>query len=208
MSLVCITNDMHGVRSCTVSGEHSATCDGWRGSRECRGCLPRPAQHGLLCWSCWEHLIEVMTQWPRFAGLISGIDRAVQRDTAGVRTTAEGHIPIPATRLSVDECESFLKSYMGNADEWVSRVDGAKDAITFTRAAETAFRMHPIEEKAHRVTRFRCIKCGHVSLVWIPPQTAGDQVQVNCSTDGCDYVLDQSSFEIVADLEERKAVNA
>lgn len=204
VSLVCITNDMPGVRSCTVKGQHADVCNGWRGSRECRGCLPKPAQHGLLCWNCWEQLVDTLTEWPRFAGIISGIDRAVQRDTAGVRTTADGHIPIPATRLSVDECESFLTSYKGSADDWVSRVNGAKDAINFTHMAQTAFRMHPIEEKPHRVTRFRCAKCGHVSLVWVPPQSAGDHVEVTCSTAGCDYALDQSSFEIVAELEEKK----
>jgi hypothetical protein len=74
--------------------------------------------------------------------------------------------------------------------------------------AETAFRMHPIEEKAHRVTRFRCVKCRQVSLIWVPPQHVGDHVQVTCNTESCDYVLDQSSFEIVAELEERKAINA
>lgn len=208
MSLVCITNNMAGVRSCTVVGEHSVNCDGWRGSRECRGCLPRPAEHGLLCWHCWEHLITVLNRWPHFANIIGGIDRAVQRDSAGVRTTAEGYIPIPATRLSIDECESFLKSYTGNTDEWVSRVDGAQDAIMFTRMAEVAFRSHPIEERAHRVTRFRCIKCDNNSLLWIPPANIGDHVQVKCVTEGCDYELDQSSFEIVSELEGKKAVNA
>ena len=203
MSLVCISNNTAGIRSCTVKGEHLAACDGWRGARECRGCLPRPAEHGLLCWNCWENVVRVMTAWPEFAATIAGIDRAVQRDTAGVRTSTQSYIPIPATRLSIDECESYLKSYRGNTDEWVSRPDGATDALQFVRVAEVAFRSHPIEEKAHRIHRFRCRQCSQLSLVWNPPAWAGDHVRVKCATEGCGYELDQAAFELVARVEEK-----
>ena len=203
MSLVCITNDISGMRSCTVKGEHMSTCDGFRGERECRGCLPRPAEHGLLCWSCWENVVRVLTQWPHFAETINNMERAIQRDTAGVRTNTQGYIPIPATRLAVDECESYLKSYRGNAEEWVSRIEGATDALLFVRLAEMAFRTHPIEETAHRINRFRCRRCNHLSLVWNPPAWAGDDVRVTCGNSECGYELDQAAFELVARMEEK-----
>ena len=71
--LVCITNDMHDIRSCTVKDQHAANCDGWSyrwnethqrleaTGRECHGCLPRNARHGLLCLSCWEGVVQALS---------------------------------------------------------------------------------------------------------------------------------------------------
>lgn len=54
MILLCITNEIPG-RGCTIREEHLSTCDGTnRHGSECTGCLPRPAETGLLCRSCWE----------------------------------------------------------------------------------------------------------------------------------------------------------
>lgn len=203
--IVCITNSTPNIRSCVSKDKHVEGCTGERRGKPCMGCLPRPAQHGLLCWSCWENLVLTLNRWPEFAALISGIDRAVQRDTGGVRSSSAARIPIPATRLSVDECESFLSTYKGNADEWVSRVNGATEAVQFTKAAESAFRSHPTEELPHRVKQTRCLKCSQNSLVWIPPAYLGDNVRVTCNNTECGYELDQSSFEMVAAIEEKNS---
>lgn len=65
---VCITNTMHDWRSCTIRGEHFAHCDGfarrWNAQTnrvdildsECRGCLPRPAEVGYLCY---DHVVKL-----------------------------------------------------------------------------------------------------------------------------------------------------
>jgi hypothetical protein len=60
-TLLCITNSLDGVRPCTVRGLHLSTCDG-RNTHggECVGCLPRPAETGILCRSCWERFREAM----------------------------------------------------------------------------------------------------------------------------------------------------
>lgn len=55
---------------CVVRGYHLADCDGTRPDRdgvgvvECRGCLPRPADVGVLCSWCWGRLQSVVRTMP------------------------------------------------------------------------------------------------------------------------------------------------
>lgn len=207
MSLLCVTNSMRNVRSCVVRGEHASHCDGWRGVKECKGCLPKQAQHGLLCIHCWERVVSTMSVWPRFANTIEGLDRLVVHDSAGVRGKAGSRIPIPQTWLDVEEVESFLKTYHDagdNLEYWVSSEQGAKDSINFCVTADRAMRSHPIEEKAHRITRARCTECKFPSLVWIPTQYQGDEVTVKCKNPECGHEMDQSTFELLAQVEGSK----
>lgn len=213
-TLVCITNDIPGVRACVTKDQHGANCDGWAyqltqsgehlaTGKECKGCLPRRAARGLLCWPCWENLEQALADWPRFADTIARIKRAVQRDNGGVRSSAEGHVNLAGTFLAVDECESYLASCGASAELWASTVDGAKDAIRFARAAHTAFRTHPIEEKPHPVRRVRCTKCEQLTLVWHPTPQFGGEVTVVCDNTECGAQLDQAAFEQVAAIEEQ-----
>lgn len=207
MSLLCVTNSMRNVRSCMVRGEHASVCDGWRGDKECKGCLPRKAQHGLLCMACWERVVDTMSAWPSFAETIEGLDRLVVHESAGVRSKAAGSIPIPQTWLDVDEAESFLHTYKQagrNLDYWVSSEHGAMDAINFCISAERAFRTHPLEEKPHPLVAVRCSECERVSLVWEPTRHLGDEVQVVCKNKACGHVMDQSTFELLAQTEGNK----
>lgn len=205
MGHVCVTNNTRGIRSCTVKDQHVSSCTGWEGDRQCSGCLPRKAQHGMLCWSCWERLVHVYTRFDEFIGLLDGVERAVQRDNAGVRGSAESHIPLPGTWLAIEECKSWLKSLNGMIDEWVSTEWGARDAVRFTHAAENAYRSFPIEETPHRLKRQRCPKCSQQTLVWHPPQYFGDHVRVACSDTACAQEMDQRSFETLASIESRSA---
>lgn len=57
------------VSGCSIRGEHVAECDGWmldrKGERvECWGCLPRPAEVGVLCSWCWGRLQSVVRTLP------------------------------------------------------------------------------------------------------------------------------------------------
>lgn len=203
MSLVCVTNDVHGVRSCTVKGEHAQACTGWKGDRQCAGCLPRPAEHGMLCWSCWERLNIAWNQWGEFITVFAGVDRAVQRDNAGVRGSIAHRIPLSGIWLSIDAVERFMVSFHGSLDEWVSKADGAADAVKFLQAAQAAFLAHPVEEKPHRLKRQRCTKCSQLTLWWHPPQFQLDHVRVVCADESCGHEMDQRSFETLAMIEGR-----
>lgn len=207
MSLLCVTNSMRNVRSCVVRGEHASVCDGWRGVKECKGCLPKKAQHGLLCMTCWDRVVTTMSGWPLFAKTIEGLDRLVVHDTGGVRSKAAGSIPIPQTWLDVDEAESFLKTYRDageNLDYWVSSEAGAKDSINFCISAERAMRTHPLEEKSHRLIDAKCSECRLLSLVWQPAQFFGDEVHVVCMNPECKHEMDQTTFELLAQVEGNK----
>lgn len=213
MSLMCVTNDMPDYRSCTIKDEHQIVCDGWQyrwnteknrqeaTGRECRGCLPREARHGLLCWGCWENVQHAFAEWPPFAEKIAGVERAVQRDNGGIRSSALGYVPIPGTVLAVEEIRSYLRSYSRSVDLWVASPEGAKDSIRFARAVTAAVRTHAVEEKAHKIKRTRCTECKQLTLVWRPAAREGDDVTVKCSNTACATVLDQSSFEKITAIE-------
>lgn len=204
MNAVCVTNDMSNVRSCVVPGEHKPTCNGVRSGGECEGCLPRPAEKGFLCWSCWERVEHELNRWPEFAELISSIDRAVTPERIEDSGKPGSRIPIPMTRIDVDECESYLRSFYkasSDADVWVSHPAGAEDAVMFARYARRAHTIHQVEELPHRV-RTNCPACGNRSLVWYPVPEFGGDVSIECSVTSCRHVIEQTMYERIALLEE------
>jgi Zn ribbon nucleic-acid-binding protein len=113
----CVTNDMPDVASCTVRGEHLAHCDmharAWDTDlgrvvildAECRGCVPRPAHVGRLCFdhvmkldAALEHVVEIVAfMWA---------DR-----TNGVRDTNGGGGGLPSQRWPLLE-SSTLASWV------------------------------------------------------------------------------------------------
>lgn len=204
MNAVCVTNDMRNVRPCVVSGEHKPTCPGIRNGEECSGCAPRPADKGFLCWACWERVQNELNAWPEFAAVIAGIDRAVTPELLGNKGKPGSRIPIPLTRIDIDECESYLRSFRAageNPDVWVSHPAGAEDAVLFTRYARRARSVHEIQERPHRV-RTLCPSCGKRSLVWNPVPEFGGEVSIECSLSTCGHVIDQTMYDRIALLEE------
>jgi ribosomal protein L37AE/L43A len=213
MTLICITNIMDDQRSCTIRGQHQVTCDGWEyrwsvdrnievaSGRECRGCQPKEAKHGLLCWECWESVSTAAGGYDILAMRLAGVDRAIVRDNGGIRTQALGSIPIPAVRLMLDELSSYLRGRPASLDTWVSTETGAKAAIRFGRAYASAVKNHPTEELAHKINRTRCTECGQLTLVWNPVERLGGDVVVKCSNPDCAATIDQTSFEKIAAIE-------
>jgi len=217
MTVFCITNDRNvdDLRPCTRLDEHLEGCTGtvsqWsararryvKTGKPCTGCVPRKARRGLLCLACVGRVEHAFVAWtPLFEATLENLERAVQHDNSGVRSSTEGHIPIPGTRLAVDEIRSYLTSFPGNIDDWVRTRLGAMDAVRFARAVPAAVRTHEIEERAHLAKKTRCTKCKQLSLVWNPPQAQGDHVRVVCSSTLCGTEINQSSFEAIAQIEE------
>lgn len=192
MTLLCITSEMPGERSCVHRGQHIGRCDGfewqWVEKRQreeatgkaCKGCLPKVAQHGLLCWNCWDSVQTAITDWHPFEKMLVGVSRAVQRDNGGVRGQSVGYVPLPGTMLAIDEIRSYLKTFTGTMDAWVSTSEGAKDAVRFARAVPTAMRTHAVEEKPHKLRRLRCPDCGTLNFVWNPPSQPQSDITVTC----------------------------
>ena len=122
MTLLCI-------RGCTIRGHHLTACS-WgqladelarRGTdnatvaavtaewvttrggvpRECRGCLPRPAETGMLCRSCWEKFEDALG---RAADLIPHL-RSIERgpaDLTAVRSAPGSRVILPPSWMEAD----------------------------------------------------------------------------------------------------------
>lgn len=163
---------------CTIRDEHLDTCT----NELCRGCLPKPAQVGCLCARDWYALEVAWSEWAILEPFLAKYARLSPRNEDGSRSPAGPSIPLPQTILAWDECRSWLRSEPQNARSWVSTVDGAVQAVGFTRAVQRAARAHIIEERSHQLQRMRCPDCGLI-VAWMPPRYAGDEVSVQC--DGC-----------------------
>lgn len=224
-AISCITNRMHDFRSCTYRGSHEANCDGneyaWNEKhqreettgRQCKGCRPREARHGLLCLPCWDQVVQALSDLPQFREKIRGITRAVQRDNAGIRGQSIGYVNLPGTLLALNEIWSYEKSMRGSADLWVSSEAGAMDARRFARAVSTAQRTHAVEEKAHPLRRLRCPACGQLTFAWNPPGAYLEDITVTCQNKACGKAIHEHDTDlrgeekiaIVADIETRTA---
>jgi len=240
--LACITNDIPDLRSCTVKGKHDSFCRGLarRYNRvterveetadECTGCLPRRAEHGLLCWMCWEKVRDALGIAVDMVTHLRSVERAQQHDNAGVRSKQNWVIPIPITWRTADELlmllghpapgfpsdanvwevEAIAERTVDavDAEAWVAREAGAEAAVRFYLLMQQAMASHPMAEYEHRIRNVRCPKCKRRSLLWKPPLMFEHDVRVVCTNSACDMELDQTSFETVALIEEKVAKSA
>lgn len=204
---VCITNNMRDVRSCTIKREHQTGCDGWEYTwgedveqyvatgRECVGCLPRVATNGQLCTVCWNAAESAENAYPSLANLLATHDKLVSPMLEGGGGSSAPAIPIPATRIALDEIESYRRSHPGNLDAWVKTAQGAADAVRFSRAVRRALAAFPSVEDAHRIQRARCPHCELLSLMWTPPVFESDPVRIVCLNPACGLKVEQATLE-------------
>lgn len=158
-------------------------------------CRARLAERGFLCARHFDRLEHAYARWNEFEDRVNslGLSKAVQRDNAGVRTQADGHVNLTGVMLAIDECSRFLASAAGHPslEMWVSTEAGAADAIQFAAAAERAYRSHETAERPHKIKRVRC-ECG-AQLIWRPPAWFEGDVTVQCSV--CEKRMTQDEFE-------------
>lgn len=216
MTLTCITNKVPGLRSCTVKNAHQTGCDGSEyqqsdesykrlpTGRTCSGCIPREATNGVVCYPCYQKVGQALSQVYPWWQALQGVDRAIQRDTAGIRTKWAPPIPITPVALAIDELESWFRNYPGDLDMWVASEQGAREAVMFAKTALAAFRAHPIAEKPSRVLRVNCGECGQMNLVRMPPSSHGEALTVRCTTVGCARTLSQDDYEIAESAAARR----
>lgn len=249
MSQVCITNDIPDLRPCVVPGEHAEHCDGFakrydpdEGRRvptmkECRGCLPDgEAMVGLVCWSCYQKLLDGLKVAVDVITHLRSVDRAGQTDNAGVRGSSGWVIPIPSTWRAADdlivllghlspgfpsdanvwEVEAIAERYVDaiDPDRMVRRVWPATDAVRFIQTMHSVLIQHPMDDYEHRVRNVRCPSCKQRSLLWKPPLKFEGGVEIECTNPLCGLVADQSTYnflsvtEVVIVKEERRVARA
>lgn len=198
--------------------------------RPCGGCLPRQAEHGMLCWSCWSKTRDAFNLAVDMITHLASIDRAQQLDNAGIRGGTTWALPVPATWRLADEMlmllghpepglpsdatvwevEAIVERFFEviNLEMWVARPAGAESAVKFYLAMQQAMKQHPMEEYEHRVQNVRCPKCVRRSLLWKPPlahqsdDAENGRVRVVCTTPGCGHEMDEGSYERVAQIED------
>lgn len=182
------------VPPCKARDVHLETCT----NSDCPGCFPRSADRGFLCEPHFHRVEAAYARWGEFEARVNelGLSRAVQRDNAGVRTQADGHVNLTGVFLAVDECKRHLESAGGHErlEHWVSTEAGAADAIQFAAAAERAYRDHEVAERPHRIRRVRCPECQQ-QMIWHPPAWFEGHVHVKCTNEECGHVIDQDEFE-------------
>lgn len=199
MTILCITTEhLTSIRPCTHRGQHRVTCldhEGWAASIRpgvCGGCLPRSADRGYLCHSCYDRLDAAHLRWRTFAQLVRETEgRAVTADGGGIKSAApDGYTNLPLTVLALDECERLLRSQAGlTLDAWVHTETGARDAIMFAHAAERAYRSLEVEKRELQLERVRCPHCGLLSLSANPTRSAHGVTVVECQH--CGELLDR-----------------
>lgn len=199
--------------------------------KACGGCLPRQAEHGLLCWSCWEKTRAALNQAADMITHLHSVERAQQHDNGGIRSRAGWVIPVPSTWRLADELLVLLghpepgfptTATVGEAeaivdrtlaalapDMWVAREDGAEAAVRFYTTMQLAMRQHPMAEYEHPIRNVRCPRCKRRSLLWKPPlaftpddDNPDGRVRVLCTTEGCGTEMSQDLYDEVAQIEE------
>jgi hypothetical protein len=240
--LPCITNDVDEIRSCIVNGEHASNCDGqewqynreaecsYRTANECRGCLPAPAEHGMLCFSCFSKTRDALKIALDMITHLCSIERAQQLDKNGVRAQAMWIIPVPNTWRMADELimllghptpgflssattediEAVTSSYVlgTDVDQWVARGDGAEAAVHFYRTMQHALTQHPFSDVEHPVQNVRCNECRQLNLVWKPPLDFDGPIHIVCSTPECGFVVDDTLYAVLAASQLEKVTSA
>lgn len=70
---------------CTIRGQHRTDCETRDAKKDlCKGCLPRPADHGRLCRWCWQRLNADVVDTPALARYLWAIARSGEKERAGV----------------------------------------------------------------------------------------------------------------------------
>jgi len=227
----CVIRDQHASNCDGMHWEYDreAECS-YPSNLECKGCLPAPAEHGAHCYSCFEKTREALKIALDMISHLCSIERAQQLDKNGIRTSATWILPIPNTwrtadelimllghpspgfpsNASVFEVDAITERYLDliDADEWVSRGDGAEAAVRFFRLMQNALAQHPFEDVEHQVKNVRCNECRQLTLMWKPPLDFDGAISIECTTLGCEFVVDDTLYAILAASQLDKVTSA
>lgn len=193
MTLNCITNDISGLRSCTVFGEHVDDCE----RPNCTGCVPRSAKVGILCMGCWLDLGEAVSDWAAAAPLLTGIKRAITPEPGSAH--AGPRLPLTPLEQDLDAVLRLHQAITWPLTAWVATEEGAANAVRLARQIRYTLDHHPVREQPHAIARTRCPECSLLTLVYHPASHAGDIPTVVCSN--CGNTLEHRAYEALALIE-------
>ncbi|QHO91042.1 hypothetical protein CWT12_06520 [Actinomyces sp. 432] len=91
---------------------------------------------------------------------------------------------------------ALLVEWLAPHLEWVTAQPWAGDMLSdLATATARALARWPMAEPERRVTDVRCPHCGCLSLVVIPPSTAGASVTVRCTLPACGRALGEEDWQ-------------
>ena len=106
------------VSGCTIRDQHLAECDGTALGRdgelmECRGCLPRPAEVGVLCERCWGRLQSLVRTAPSTVEHLLEVAGQVlaSHPSGGGRRAPGPACLVPEASVMADELHSVLAAW-------------------------------------------------------------------------------------------------
>lgn len=212
MTLLCVTTDMHG-RTCTIRDHHLNTCD----NPDCKGCLPRPAEVGMLCYVCWTKFEAALSEVVDVVTHLRSITKAATSDAPG-KTQFGPSVIVPVTWQAADNIRVALAMVAGFPahpipstatlqevardvsrlvesivpEQVVARQVGAEAAVRLYRQMQTSMALQQRSERARRIRWVRCRECGLESLLMQPPLEKLDDLSVVCTNRACQAVWDPS----------------
>jgi hypothetical protein len=234
-TITCITNDpdffpaaLRGY-GCTVAGEHLSTCvEGVR----CGGCLPRRAEHGFLCRSCWEKTLDALRRVSETILHLRSIENGGNSGAERVSSSRVWKIPVPASWLMADdllialggthipstatltqvrELVAAARSGWDHPGFVVATQGGAAAAVHLYRAVQLAFARWPEAERDRAIPApMKCQRCLSHSLTRRSPLEYLGDIVVECEACGATYdwwkfLEDATALVTAIDVARKKA---
>jgi hypothetical protein len=164
------------VRSCALYGRHLAACE----ARDtCRGCLPRRAAAGRLCWPCHRRLELMLTDsatvWRWLTGNMTAGEGAARAREDFERVAGSGDGAPTPVKLAVLDVRDELAAFLaGWAAAWAGH-QGVTVPTPHTPAVDAAFLLlwlRGVEEFDDIGTRWdrlaELLRDAHVVAPWRP----------------------------------------
>lgn len=201
------------IRGCTMLHRHLADCED---PDSCRGCLPRRAQHGHLCWPChrrlelWLHDADTVDRW-----LTGNLASGQGADPESVHVTGSKEQPLPIKAAIYDQRQVLRDFWAATVDElaekehltsvgrhgagtdagvlqtWLSRIEywphiGDLWEYLGEEMAQ-AHALAPWRPAVRRVGSIPCPECAEVNLIIF-----GGESDVTCGS--CGLIIPERQF--------------
>lgn len=167
------------IRGCGIRNRHLDDCDGKTPSeRVCRGCLPRHAEYGLLCWPCHHRLRDMLIKAAAIDGWLSGNmtmgDGAARVRQDYERSHTDDGAPTPI-KIAVLDAQQQLRDHWAEWVDWLCERERLHGPDRHTVEADTTYLLTWID----RIERWETIgdlweqtawlnSCAHALAPWRP----------------------------------------
>lgn len=201
------------IRGCSLYRRHLSDCED---PETCRGCLPRRADHGLLCWPCHRRYELMLHDAPTVHRWLTGNMATGQGAAAeGEHVTASKELPLPIKAAVYDIRELLADQLAATVDHlvellgvsgpgrhsvttdvrfmqtWLTSIERQEFiADWWEELADTMVQAHalaPWRPAVKRVGSIPCPECGEANLMIF-----GGESDVTCGS--CRTMIPEARF--------------